>query len=203
MVRRNGMRKGISIVEMMIAVVLFGVISTIGFKYAKNYYDVSLTAKQASVSAVVEQATQLSNAYDLYEIKRGKIPTAVSDLNASDIRIITEIPGNVEAITADGWALRDDLEIDGDGDADDIAFVYPVSGPTTDEEKQSYCNVLNNIANSTWDYNASYNSTNDADAEEINDANGMYSKNNFDFSKIMCYGTDSSTMTFAFVKKLN
>ena len=34
----RGMRSGISLVEMMIAVILFGVISVVGLKYYKNYY---------------------------------------------------------------------------------------------------------------------------------------------------------------------
>jgi len=202
MVQRHGMRKGISIVEMMVAVVIFGVISTIGYKYAKNFYDVSLTSKQALVAAVVDQATQLSNAYDIYETKKGVIPSSIDDLSAADTQILKSTPEVIPAIS-DGWVLRDDLEIDGDGDADDVAFTYPVNQPSTDTEKQLYCNVLNNIANNAWDYNSSYNSTNDADSEEINDANGMYSKNNFDFKKLMCYGTDSSTFFFAFVQKLN
>ena len=205
MVRRNyrGMRSGLSIVEMMVAVILFGVISTIGYKYSKNFYDVNLASKQALVAAVVDQATQLSNAYDIYETKIGSAPTDVADLSAANVRILKETPPPIAAIS-DNWVLKTNLEIDGDGNADDIAFTYPVNQPATDAEKQEYCNVLNNIANSAWDYNSPYNAVDDANTEEINSAEGMYAKvNGLDFKKVMCYGTDASTMVFAFVQKVN
>ena len=204
MVRRNyrGMRSGLSIVEMMVAVILFGVISTIGYKYSKNFYDVNLASKQALVASVVDQATQLSNAYDIYETKTGSAPTAVADLSAEDVRILKETPPPIAAIS-DNWVLKTDLEIDDDGDADDIAFTYPINQPGTDAEKLEYCNVLNNIANSGWKYNAPYNAADDANTEEVNSAKGMYAKASFDFKKVMCYGTDASTFVMAFVQKLN
>ena len=201
MVQRHGMRKGISIIEMMVAVVLFGVISTIGYKYAKNYYDVSLASKQAMVAAVIDQATQLSNAYSLYETKLGKAPADVATLSAADVKILKETPAPIEAIS-DGWVLKTDLAINDDTE-NDVAFTYPVNQPGTKEEKQAYCNVLNNIANNDWDFNAPYNATDDSTTEEINTAKGMYGKDNFDFKKLMCYGTDEDTMIFAFVQKIN
>ena len=202
MVRRNyrGMRSGLSIVEMMVAVILFGVISTIGYKYSKNFYDVNLASKQALVASVVDQATQLSNAYDIYETKTGSAPTDVANLSADDVRILKETPPPIAAIS-DNWVLKTDLAVN-DSTANDIAFIYPVNQPATDAEKLEYCNVLNNIANAKWDYNSPYNSNNNDD-EEVNDAEGMYAKTNFDFDKIMCYGTDSSTFVFAFIQKIN
>jgi prepilin-type N-terminal cleavage/methylation domain-containing protein len=43
---RKGMRKGISLVEMLIAIILFGTISMISFKYAANFYDTKLASKK-------------------------------------------------------------------------------------------------------------------------------------------------------------
>ncbi len=60
----SGMRKGLSLVEMMIAIVLFGVLSTVGYKYYKNFLYTELAAKQARVAALIDPATQLSNAYE-------------------------------------------------------------------------------------------------------------------------------------------
>ena len=56
---KMGMRKGISLVEMLIAIVLFGVIGTISFIYYKNYYDTSFAAKKLRISVVIDQASQL------------------------------------------------------------------------------------------------------------------------------------------------
>jgi len=197
------MRNGISIVEMMIAVVLFGLLSTIGFKYAKNFYDISLTSKQALVSSIIEQATQVSNAYDIYETKVGEPPLDVAKLSDKDLRILTSTPARIKVLSTTGWELNNSIDIDGNGGNNDIALVYKIDAPATDIEKQMYCNVLNNIANPTWDYNASYNSTDTTDKEEINSPSGMYNKTIADFKKLMCFGTDASTMVFAFVKQIN
>ncbi len=203
MVRRNyrGMRSGLSIVEMMVAVILFGVISTIGYKYSKNFYDVNLASKQALVASVVDQATQLSNAYDIYETKTGSAPADVAKLSAADVRILKETPPPIAAIS-DNWVLKTDLAINDDTE-NDVAFIYPINQPTTDAEKLEYCNVLNNIANADWDYNSPYNATDDDSTEEVNSAKGMYAKTGFDFKKVMCYGTDASTFVMAFVQKIN
>ena len=206
MVRRNyrGMRKGISLVEMMVAVFLFGVISTISYKYTKNFYDVSLTSKQALVSSVVEQATQLSNAYDLYEIKIGSAPTDDENLTDPNVRILREIPSIISEITDSGWDIVENLDLDGSGD--DVAFVYPIDASTltTTAQKVEYCNILNNIANSKWDYNSSVAAdvTNASD-EEIGDEGEMYTNGTYHFKNIMCYAIDADNFKFAFIKKVN
>ncbi|MBN2781925.1 MAG: hypothetical protein JXQ66_01655 [Campylobacterales bacterium] len=199
---RNGMRSGISIVEMMVAVFLFGVISTIGYKYAKNYYNVSLAGKQTLVAAIVDQATQLSNAYELYETKTGSAPASVAALSADNVQILKETPPAISTLSS-GWTLNKTLEIDGDGNGDDFAFLYPIDVPVTDAEKLEYCNILNNMIDSEWDFDSTYNAVNNVATEEVNDAEGMYAKSTNKFKHIMCYADDSSTMFFAFVQQLN
>jgi len=49
----TGMRKGISLVEMMIAIILFAALSTIGLKYYKNYINTDLQAMKARNAAAV------------------------------------------------------------------------------------------------------------------------------------------------------
>ncbi len=206
MVRRNyrGMRKGISLVEMMIAIILFGVIAAIGFRYSKNYYDTDLSAKQALVSSVMEQATQMSGAYDIYKAKRGQAPNQVADLYAADTRILTGKPTDVAEITITGWDLNTSMDIDGAGNSD-IAFIYKVDAPTATNDKIEYCNVLNNIVNSDWDYNAISDSSNSgATDEKIGNLREMYDKTSWDFKTIMCFANDDDDkFTFAFVKELN
>ena len=62
----TGMRKGISLVEMIIAVILFATLAGISVKYYKNFFNTELTAKKARVAALLDQAAQMSNAYDAY-----------------------------------------------------------------------------------------------------------------------------------------
>ena len=207
MVRRNyrGMRSGLSIVEMMVAVILFGVISTIGYKYSKNFYDVTLASKQTLVSAVVDQATQISNAYDLYEIKTGAAPTDIDDLSNQEVRILKETPAPVLEITADsdGWKIEK-IALDDDDATDDPAFIYKVSASGLDaDKKQEYCNVLNNIIASKWDLNASSNSGSSGTTDEtIGLAKEMYAKTEWSFKHIMCFTNDADDeFTFAFIKK--
>jgi len=200
----RNMRNGISIVEMMVAVFLFGVISTIGYKYTKNFYDVSLTSKQALVSSVIEQATQLSNAYDLYEIKIGAAPTDDENLTDSNIKILREIPPKVLEITNSGWDIVENLDLDGSGN--DVAFIYPIDASTlnTTEKKLEYCNILNNIANSQWDYNSTVaDDVSNASDEEIGDEGEMYTNGTYNFQSIMCYAVDADNFKFAFIKKVN
>ena len=203
MVRRNyrGMRKGISIVEMMIAVLLFGVISTISYKYSKNFYDVSLVAKQAIISSIIEQAAQITNAYDLYEIKKGSTPLTMSSLSDANIRILSETPPKIEEVTTEGWKIADPtagadragLDLDDDSNNNDIAFTYVVDVPTA-EGRLEYCNVLNNIEKSSWSL--------DSTTTDIGDDANMYGNNGF--KKIMCYvdADDNNKITLAFIKKI-
>lgn len=145
----SGMRKGISLVEMMIAVILFGVISVVGFKYYKNFYNTNLTAKKARVAALVDQATQLSSAYDIYKAQFGTAPTAITDLTAANAMILTNIPAALTEIGATQWAL--DTATDYTGNANpDIAFVYPIDSIVpTSSDNEEYCAVFNNMMKST------------------------------------------------------
>ncbi|MDQ1298907.1 MAG: hypothetical protein QG558_1446, partial [Campylobacterota bacterium] len=43
----TGMRKGISLVEMMITIILFAALATISLKYTKNFFDTGLAAQKA------------------------------------------------------------------------------------------------------------------------------------------------------------
>jgi len=204
--KRNGMRNGISLVEMMIAIIIFGVISAAGYKYYKNYYDIGLASKQTLMSIVVDQGTQLSNAYDIYETKKGVAPTDIAFLSAADVRIIKETPAAIPEVSDTGWAIKTDLELDkGTTATNDIAFTYTIdaSGLST-EEKIAYCNVINNIAASAWDYNATSDSASTAnDEEKITKSEEMYDKSTWNFKNIMCYTPDDSAFTVAFVKKVN
>ena len=208
MVRRNGMnmRSGISLVEMMIAIILFGVISAAGFKYYKNYYDIGLSSKQTLMSIIVDQGTQLSNAYDIYEAKKGAAPTDIAELSAEDVRIIKETPKAIPEVSAGGWSIKTDLELDkGSTATNDIALIYNIDASSlSTADKISYCNVLNNIAASSWDYNATSDSASTDNAEEvITKSEEMYDKSTWDFTRIMCYTPDDSVFNIAFVKKVN
>ena len=139
----KGMRKGISLVEMLIAIVLFGIIGTISYTYYKNYYDVSFAAKQLRVYTIVDQAAQLGNAFDIYNTKNGTDPLAVQDL--VDDKILTQVPVAQPFVSDTGWTLVEDANITNDSNG--TAFIYALDGTNlTPQDTIEYCNILNNVA---------------------------------------------------------
>lgn len=197
----KGMRSGISLVEMLIAIVLFGVISAIGYKYYKNFYDTTLAAKKARVAAIVDQATQISNAYDVYSMQMGTAPAAIADLSDPAVRILTATPDPILEITAvaNGWELAS-VDLDSSaGGANDKILRYQVTTATgTNTDKLDYCNILNNVAYPTWDLD-----TTDAN---IGTAATMYDGTNpstLTFTSMMCYRTGANTYVFGFVKTVD
>lgn len=150
----NGMRNGISLVEMLIAIVLFGLITVIGYNYYKNYYDTTFAAKQARIYAIIDQATQLSNALDVYSIKMGYLP---KDINAMVVeRILLQKPDSQPSVTktdgnasnfAQGWQLDNNVTLLTGKEG--VVFTMSVdSNLSTTQDKIDYCNILNNTANS-------------------------------------------------------
>ena len=186
----KGMRKGISLVEMLVAIVLFGVIASIGYKYYKNFYDTSLAAKKARVSALVDQATQLSNAYDIYVMQTGSAPTVIANLSADTVKILTQTPPLMSEVTTVGWSI--DTTTDFNGATADVSFSYPIDGGTSVSDRRDYCNILNNIADTTW-------SLESLDAA-IELAPAMYTAG---FTTFQCSKTAADTYFFKFIKEIN
>ena len=147
------MRKGISLVEMLTAIILFGLISVISYNYYKNYYDTTFAGKQTRVYAIIDQATQISNAYDLYSSKMGSVPTTIQDI--VNQRILTKIPDSQIEITNNGWDLNATLDTNGTGGSDNgIGFTYILDNVNlTAQDQVSYCEILNNAAKNTYDLN--------------------------------------------------
>lgn len=157
----KGMRNGLSLVEMLIAIVLFGLITTIAFAYYKNYYDISLAAKQTRMYAVIDQATQLSGALDVYVAKTGSNPELIQDMVTQRI-LITKPLANPAISTPEvnasdethGWKLDTNATVQvaaGGGIIFTMALDGNDSAVVTDMVE--YCNILNNAADS--DYNLS------------------------------------------------
>lgn len=196
----KGMRKGISLVEMLVAIVLFGIIGTIGYTYYKNYYNTSYAGKQVRIYTLVEQATQLSNAYDLYLAKHGNTP---EDINALvEDKILTEIPATMPGLSLTGWVLDANLSIEHNiTTKGDTAFTYAMDANLTNQTKLDYCNILNNIAYVDWNL-----SSTDAD---INDSHFFYelgtTSGQGELEYFHCADTNDSTtsdhnFTFVFAK---
>ncbi len=155
--RGHGMRSGISLIEMLMAIVLLGVLSTVGFKYYKIYYDTTFAAKQAKVYILIDQAQQLSGAHDLYETKNAKLPANVAAL-VLDKQLIAA-PSVMPEVSATGWVLLTPagtvVDIDGGTTPDnDIGFVIDVDTTTgTIQDKLDYCNIVTNTGTNTWSLN--------------------------------------------------
>ena len=174
---------------MLVAIVLFGVIASIGYKYYKNFYDTSLAAKKARVSALVDQATQLSNAYDIYVMQTGSAPTIIGNLSADTVKILTQTPPFMSEVTTIGWSI-DTITVF-NGVTADVSFSYPIDvGSVSD--RRDYCNILNNIADTTW-------SLESLDAAILSAAD-MFTAG---FTTFQCSKTAADTYFFKFIKEIN
>jgi prepilin-type N-terminal cleavage/methylation domain-containing protein len=152
----RGMRKGISLMEMLVAIILLGILSSVGYNYYKNYFDTSLSAKQIKVSVLIEQAAQLKNALELYKVKFGADVNTTQGLNELAVQsIITEVPAAIPDMSDQGWILNTGgMDIDstlitslGGTTLADQVITYDLNGTTTAiADRMDYCNALNNIA---------------------------------------------------------
>lgn len=200
----RGMRKGISLVEMLMAIVLLGLLGVISYNYYKVYYDTSFAAKQARVYVIVDQAQQLSNAHDLYEVKNGIVPTTIANM-VTDKQLI-KVPDAIPQVTATGWELYNDkvgadgvIDINGTTADNDIAFVYKVDSATSStQDKLDYCNILTNTGNSGWSLSA---------LDAAYTAIGLTPKLAFADANIgdsfFCYASAANTYNMIFVKRID
>jgi len=152
----------------------------------------------------MDQATQMSGAYDIYKAKRGEAPASIDNLYAADTKILLRKPDKVVEITTSGWDLSTSMNINTDTGDNDIAFTYKIDAPSTTSDKLEYCNVLNNIVNSDWDYNAVSDSGNSgATDEKVGTVREMYDKTSWNFKTITCFANDDDEFTFVFIKELH
>ena len=210
----KGMRKGISLVEMLVAIVLFGLIGVISYNYYKVYYDTAFAAKQARVYTILDQAQQLSNAHDLYETKNGANPIIIDNMVTD--KIIKEQPPVPMQVSTSGWKLYNDqtgadanisIELGDSSLADnDVAFVLTLDGnatsttATADKDLLDYCNILNNTANTTW----SLSSTDANITTNIESAEDGYTNiSNYFFCDADENGTTPYGYRFVFVKQIS
>jgi type II secretory pathway pseudopilin PulG len=169
----TGMRKGISLVEMVIAIVLFAALATIGLKYAKSYLNTDLQAKKARTAALTDQANQLVQAYTIYKTETGKEPATLADLNATS-GILNNIPTTITEMSSVGWELNTSTGIDGTG----VAFQFRLDTNTsgTDKTAAQYCAIFNREFNTSASVDVNF--TTDfgtaADANASRNAMGQY-----------------------------
>jgi len=173
------MRKGISLLELLMAIVLLGILSSLGFKYYKIYWDTTFAVKQAKMYLIIEEATYLSGAHDLFETKNGIVPASLEDM--VEDKQLKEIPQMPEEITgAKGWelytyqteSLYGNGKDQGNGDdgfayydgnvtldnspsgPNDIVFSFDLNGSasvkTARQDLVDYCNIINNTGNRKW-----------------------------------------------------
>lgn len=173
----TGMRKGLSLMEMLISIVLFGLISTIGYIYYKNYYNTSYAAKQARIYVIVDQATQLSNAFDLYQIKFGEDANNTTELLNS--MILSGLPIVPESVTNLPWELNTTIVMTPGTTANDMAFTLEVNASTT-ADALDYCNILNNLAFKDWNTSSTWSDMNTSQ-ELWADGNKTAPGNNLEF----------------------
>ena len=143
----TGMRKGISLVEMMIAIILFAALSTIGLKYYKNYINTDLQAMKARNAAAMEEASQLTAGYKLFTTQYGTL-TVITDLNGTTPSILTSIPLKITEMTTVGWDYN--ASIDGNGLK---AFHMPLDANSTLSSDEQYCALWNKEFNASVELN--------------------------------------------------
>jgi hypothetical protein len=154
----NGKRKGISLVEMTIAVILFGLLSTIAMLYYKSLFNIDLTSKKARVAALMDQAYQISGAYDVFVAQQGVSPsvTDLSEFNASNIMILKRLPRTIREMSTMGWELNTSVVAGRPG------FLFPIdlngSGSwDTLADDDLYCAIFNHEMNSSIELNVTNN----------------------------------------------
>jgi prepilin-type N-terminal cleavage/methylation domain-containing protein len=152
----RGKRRGLSLVEMLIAVILFGVMSMIGYKYYKNFFSTGDIVKKSQIGSLIDQASQLSNAYDIYQMQFGQVPESEQNLTQGNVMILAKIPEGMPEITGDqnaskSWLLAGDENINATAGDTDVAFYYPVA-KTSDGKR--VCQVFNNIMDQSRDLNS-------------------------------------------------
>ena len=148
----TGMKKGISLVEMIIAIILFAALATIGLKYTKLYINTDLQAMKARVAAATDQATQLTQAYTIYKTETGNEPTAITDLNDTVNKIMNDIPGIIKEMSVNGWELNTSTGTGGRNMAFQMKLDLngTVNGTTADEQ---YCALWNREFNTSTELN--------------------------------------------------
>ena len=174
----KGMRKGMSLLELLMAIVLLGILAGLGYKYYKIYYDTSFAVKQAKIYLIMEQAAQLSGAHDLFETKNAIVPNTLFDMVWD--RQLKEIPGIPLEMSKEGWKLKtyqtfniyDDkivtsnatystydqngtydgnISLAGTTADNDIAFTFKLDGNNTaKQDLLDYCNIVNNTGERRW-----------------------------------------------------
>lgn len=178
----TGMRKGISLVEMLIAIILFGVLAVMSFKYVKVFYDTELATKQARIGALIEQGMQLTNAYDLYSIKTGAAPTTLAILSDPTVKILTQTPTPITEINPAGtWLYSEVANLTSGGlgavaGGSDTAYYFDLAA--TDDGAE-YCAIINNMVDGTT-------------SMDVTSASAFISTTYFDtgvYSSMYCVGT--------------
>ncbi len=197
--RGHGMRRGISLIEMLMAIVLLGLLGGISYNYYKVYYDVAYAAKQAKVYVILDQAVQLSGAHDLYTVKNGVEPTTITAM-VTDKQLL-RIPDKMPEVSAAGWVLLPTAEIDDNSGAgtaaNDVAFTYAIDGSATAPDQVDYCNILTNNSKNTW----SLTSTGGDITAIGTDPATAYAEGSFG-TDYFCYGSDATTQIMFFVKRV-
>jgi len=151
----NGMKKGISLVEMTIATILFGLLSTIAMMYYRNLFNIDLTAKKARIAALMDQGYQLSGAYDVFQAQMGYSPSIanMSEFNDTRVLILKRLPKDIIGMTSKGWELNTTKW------AGHPTFLFPLDLNGTSFNSLSdddlYCAIYNHEINKTVELNAS------------------------------------------------
>jgi len=165
----DGMRKGISLVEMIIAVILFATLAAISIKYYKNFFNTELTAKKARVAALLDQAAQMSNAYDAFIAQVGStanLDVNLTQLDDKNVSILTRLPTAITGMATglhDGtgaWELNKSTSIPG---TSGVALMYKLdmnaTGRSITPDDEQYCAIINHEFNASVEYNASNKTT--------------------------------------------
>lgn len=154
----TGKRKGISLVEMTIAVILFALLSTIAMLYYKSLFNIDLTAKKARVAALMDQGQQLSGAYDIFIAQQGVAPqiTDLSEFNATNVLILRSLPKDITEMTTRGWELNTSAV------AGRPAFQFPIDlngtgGWNVLADDDLYCAIFNHEINRSIELNVTNN----------------------------------------------
>lgn len=181
----DGKRKGISLVEMTIAVILFGLLSAIALFYYRSLFNIDLTAKKARVAALMDQAYQLSGAYDIFVAQQGVSPilTDMSEFNATNVLILRNLPKDITEMTSVGWELNTSIVNGRPG------FLFPIdlngTSYTSLPDDDLYCAIFNHELNKSIELNVTNNTS-----------QGIAAVNYARYGDTFCFSDDNTSGTY-------
>lgn len=149
------MRRGVSLVEMLLAIALFGVLATIGYKTANSMLGTERATLKAYAAQIMTIGDALSGAYYVYKTEKNDYPADLDTLVNNNYVATPTAPATLSAT----WALEYNATAGDNGAIENnttalVGFTVQLN-LTTDDAAEKFCKAYNDFAYGYEDWNAS------------------------------------------------